>query len=115
MMHILKVSVLLILLAGCSTVAGLGLKALTGGGGPQLNVDAQIGKTNTKQIVGQQTNAGRDVVTSSVRADKVDTVVVNEGVKISWFTLSVIIGLIGWWLPTPRVIGQSIRRLLFRV
>ena len=107
-MNYLKVLVLVFLLASCSQVM-----KLLGGGGPQFNTNAQIGKTNTQQLVANQTNStistGKNsIVTKTdnkVATGSVDKIVVNEGIPVNLFLLAVLVGLIGWILPTPSNMG----------
>ena len=93
-------------------MAGTALKTLTDNG-PSVDVNAQVGKENTQQLVANQertsTNvtATRDAVVTTntqnnrVTADKVETVVVNE-IPV-WVVL---LALVGWLLPSPGEIGR---------
>lgn len=93
-------------LSSCSTIGGAILDTLTDGGGPQVN--AQIGKENTQQIVGNQTDVKGDLNRETVKADRVETVVINE-VPV-WVILLLVVG---WLLPTPTQIGSYIGGLLW--
>lgn len=112
-MNYLKVLVLVFLLTSCGP-----LGKLIGGGGPQFNTNAQIGKTNTQQAVANQTNStistGQNStvtkIDNKVATGSVDKVVVNEGIPVQWFLLLSLVALIGWILPTP----ESMVRKLFR-
>ena len=105
-MRIFIISLLLILLTSCSAgqIGKAVLGAATGGGGPSL--EGQIGKENTKQNVGVQVSAGRDVVTrkENVTADRVDKVTVNE--VPPWVILLLVLG---WLLPSPGEMGRKIQ------
>ena len=116
MLHALKVllvvSTMGMTVMSCSTLAPLALKAATGAVTDKgIEVDSQIGKTNTKQVVGQQVKSGRDTVTnkSNVRSDAVDSIVINE--TPFWL---IIVALIGWLAPSPREIARWVRNLFAR-
>jgi hypothetical protein len=117
-MRTLLISVLLLLLvAGCSAtdvLKGAASAALGGNNGPSL--EAQIGKTNTKKVVVQETTIGRDQVTTTetVKANKVETVVINNNVPMSYFVASLLFALIGWILPTPSELGSKTLNLFRR-
>ena len=103
------------LLTGCSTVASRVAKAVLGGGGPSL--EAQIGKENTKQIVGNQStvSAGRDQTntTQKVSAERVERVVINE--TPPWVVPSLVVfAVLGWMLPSPGEISRWFRNLFRR-
>jgi len=69
----------------------------------------QAGQENTQQVVAQQTEtkAGRDVVqsTGGVETQRVETITVTNDRIPPWVLL---LGLIGWLLPTPNSMGQSL-------
>ena len=93
-------------LASCS---GSGPLSLLTGGGPNVAANVQAGAENTQQVVAQQTEttAGRDVVqsTGGVETQRVETIEVTNDRIPPWVLL---LGLIGWLLPTPNNIGQSL-------
>ncbi|PCJ04126.1 MAG: hypothetical protein COB16_19505 [Rhodobacteraceae bacterium] len=113
-----------LVLAACGTPVGKLAGAM--GGGPNVAANVQAGRTNaqtvgaanfTDQRVSRsqarsiEQSAGR----TGVRSESVQTVVVNEGAK-PWLLL---LGLLGWLLPTPMQIGKAAAsgfgRLLSRV
>lgn len=100
-------SLIFLLLLSCSPtqIGKAALDAATGGN-DGISVEAQVGKENTKQIVGQQTTAGRDVVTKKVDAGKVETV--NQYETPVWMVLLLILG---WLLPSPAELGRMLKRL----
>lgn len=101
-----------LLMAGCSNLNPLGV--LTGGG-PNVAANTQAGKTNS-QTIGTSTVTEQKLVrpqaqkitqssdNNKVRADSVETVVVNE--IPAWVVLLLILG---WLLPSPNEIGRIIR------
>lgn len=112
---------ILLTVSGCSAVGGALVKeVIGGGGGPSLNVDAQVGKENTKQVVGQQER--RTVIAGDsstvtvterkekVAADTVETIVVNERTP-PWIWLLLVVG---WIAPSPNEIGRFLRGLVKR-
>ena len=105
MTRILSLLAFVLLLSSCSVAGDLTKDLLLGGDGPK--VEAQIGKENTKQIVGNQQTVGRDLNKETVKADRVETVVVNE--VPSWVILLLVLG---WLLPSPNEIGTWIARKL---
>jgi len=96
----------LLFLASCG---GSGPLSLLTGGGPNVAANVQAGQENKQQIVAQQTEtkAGRDVVqsTGSVETQRVETITVTNDRIPPWVLL---LGLIGWLLPTPNSMGQSL-------
>jgi hypothetical protein len=115
---------LLLALSGCSSLGGaavgLAKDAITGGGGPSLDVETQIGKTNTKQAVGQQKSqtvtAGDNATVTvvdrkeKVTAERVETIVVNERTP-PWIWILLVLG---WVLPSPNEIANKLRGLIKR-
>ncbi len=95
-------------LASCG---GSGPLSLLTGGGPNVAANVQAGAENTQQAVANQSavEAGRDVVTTKkqVEAARVETITVTNDRIPPWVLL---IGLIGWLLPTPSQMGESIGR-----
>lgn len=109
----------LVSLTGC----GGGPLSLLTGGGPNVLANTQAGKTNSQTIgttnnvaptVSLKPNSRVDSIdqstnTSRVKADNVETVVVNE-VPV-WVILLLILG---WLLPSPAEIGRMIVGLFKR-
>lgn len=77
------------------------------GGGP--NVNAQVGREVTQQVVGNQTrtDVGGDqtVTTNKVSTGEVEKVVVQE--VPPWVVLLLILG---WLLPSPNEIANKLTR-----
>jgi|TARA_R100001086_G_C11691812_1_gene218803 hypothetical protein len=104
----LRVLALCLLLSGCG-LSSLGL--LSGGGGPTVNSNAQIGKENRQAVVSYEeettTSAGRDVITTEVLKEvetgMVDKLNIQNVPPWVMFLL-----LLGWLLPTPTEIGRGI-------
>jgi len=102
--------VLTLLLSSCGLT---GLPFFSGGGGPTVNSNAQIGKENKQSVVTYEqeetTSAGRDVITTEVlkevEAGPVDTLKINNTNIPPWVLLVL---LLGWILPTPTQIGRAI-------
>ncbi|MCZ4366610.1 hypothetical protein [Sulfitobacter dubius] len=111
-------------LSGCSaTDIGKAALGAAVGGGPSVNANAQVGKTNSQTVgssrviemagpvarpenVGQlNQNTTQDASESQVKADRVETVVVNQ---IPMWLLAgmagvvVLFGVVGWLSPQPR-------------
>lgn len=104
--------------ASCSSINPLG--ALTGG--TNVAANTQIGRTNTQTLgttnnmdAGIRTEGSVETINQSVAsdnkvaADRVENVVVNE--IPPWVVLLL---LLGWVLPTPSQIAQSILNLFRR-
>lgn len=107
----MKPLIILLLLASCSTINPLSM--LSGGGGPTVNSNAQIGKENRQSVLSleqaEENYAGRDVIKTEV-IKEVETESV-ENLDITNTNISpwmVLLMLLGWLLPTPTQIGQSI-------
>lgn len=102
--------VLTLLLSSCGLT---GLPFFSGGSGPTVNSNAQIGKENKQSVVTYEqeetTSAGRDVITTEVLKDvetgPVDTLKINNTNIPAWVLLVL---LLGWLLPTPTQIGRAI-------
>lgn len=102
--------VLTLLLSSCGLT---GLPFFSGGGGPTVNSNAQIGKENKQSVVTYEqeetTSAGRDVITTEVLKEvetgSVDTLKINNTNIPAWVLLLL---LLGWLLPTPTQIGRAI-------
>lgn len=108
----MKYFVLLFLLSACSGLPSI-LNPLSGGGGPTVNSNAQIGKENRQSVLSleqaEEIYAGRDVVKTEV-IKEVETESV-ENLDITNTNISpwmILLMLLGWLLPTPTQIGQSI-------
>ena len=109
-MKLVTVLFLVFLLASCSNP----LKLLLGGG-PNIAANTQAGQTNN-QTLGTNSTVNQKLVrpqarkiiqtadTSRVKADKVETVVVNE---IPFWVLLLLV--LGWLLPSPSEIVRIVR------
>lgn len=100
---------LFLVLVGC----GGGPLSLLTGGGPNVAASTQIGKENTKQVVGNQTTteAGRDVIQQSnpIVAEQVKEVNIQQ--TPVWM---IVLLVLGWLLPSPNEIARWIRGLFKR-
>tara|TARA_R110001583_G_scaffold97076_3_gene241775 strand:+ start:1497 stop:1883 length:387 start_codon:yes stop_codon:yes gene_type:complete len=96
---------LILLLSGC----GLSLSSLnpfSGGSGPTVNSNAQIGAENRQAVVSveqtEEVTAGRDVVQTEivkeVEAGSVETLEIFNTNIPPWV---IILLILGWLLPTP--------------
>jgi len=105
--------VLTLLLSSCGLT---GLPFFSGGGGPTVNSNAQIGKENRQSVVSveQTTTAGRDVVqtTKEVETGTVENLDITNTNIPPWVILLLILG---WLLPTPTEIGRSIMDFILRL
>lgn len=72
-----------------------------------------MGKENTQQIVASQTKqeAGRDIVSKQVEAQSIEKLTITNQQIPAWL---LVVGLIGWILPTPYQIAQWILSLFKR-
>ena len=99
-------------LSGCGLA---GLPFFSGGGGPTVNSNAQIGKENRQAVATyeQETNtsAGRDVVqtTKEVEAGPVEKLLISNENIPPWVMLLLILG---WLLPTPTEMGRGLFQML---
>lgn len=115
----LRLLALLMVLSSLLSVTGCGsspLSLLTGGG-PNVAANVQAGKTN-QQTVGNSQVVEQKLVrpqadtikqsndTQRVKADEVQTVVVNEVPAWVIFLL-----LLGWMLPSPNEIARKVHSL----
>jgi len=105
---------LILLLSSCGLTS---LPFFGGGGGPQVNSNAQIGKENKQAVVTYEeektNNAGRDVITTEVLKE-VETGTV-EDLRISNTNIPVwvmLLLILGWLLPTPTQIGLGLYNLI---
>lgn len=93
--------------ASCSAIAPLGLL----GGGPNVAANTQIGRENNQGINTSFDNSVRPVAKPSGPVDTIDQSVNttnNTNVDKDLIFWLVIVGLIGWLLPTPTQIGVTI-------
>lgn len=79
------------------------------GGGTNVAANTQIGRENRQTAVSmeERVEAGRDVIQKEVEAGPVESLTVNNQDIPPWVLL---VALIGWLLPTPTQIGESIGR-----
>lgn len=111
----------IITIQGCSSL-GLIKAAMPGKSGTNVNANAQVGKENTQQVVGQQDNTkieGENVNVSqkendsSINTSKVDSLIQNNTNVPMWYLLLLVLG---WLLPSPQEIWNgfigSIERLI---
>lgn len=105
---------LILLLSSCGLTS---LPFFSGGGGPTVNSNAQIGKENRQAVITyeeeQSNNAGRDVITTEVLKE-VETGTV-EDLRISNTNIPVwvmLLLILGWLLPTPTQIGLGLYNLV---
>ncbi|MGR3813390.1 MAG: bacteriophage spanin2 family protein [Cognatishimia activa] len=121
MMRASKLAVIsLVFLTGCSSVATSIAKSAIGGG-PSASANVQAGKTNS-QTIGQTSvqeqrleNIQADTVTQSsddtqVKADKVERIIVNQGIHpLFWlaFVLAILVDSPRHW---PEQIRDGFRR-----
>jgi len=97
--------VLALLLSSC------GLTSLLPTGGTNVAANTQLGKENKQAVVTYEeeetNNAGRDIVTETkeVEAGPVEKLMINNQNIPPWVIMLL---LLGWLLPTPTQIGQSI-------
>lgn len=96
MRRVIPYLLILPLLTGCSALSAL-LPSF--GDGPSVNANAQVGKENTQQIVGSQTEAGGEAQVAD-QANRVEgTQIINEDLP-PWL-IGLLILLAGWAIPTP--------------
>jgi len=103
--------VVVIALSSCSPsdIASAALGAATGGG-PKVNANAQVGAENNQAItvgIADRVTGDKTTNNETVKADSVETVVVNE-IGFQYLLLL----LLGWILPTPSQMADNIRKLL---
>ena len=97
--------VLILLLSSC------GLSSFIPAGGTNVAANTQLGKENKQAVVTNEeetnNNAGRDIVTETkeVEAGPVERLDITNTNIPPWV---MILLLLGWLLPTPTQIGQSI-------
>jgi len=101
----MKWLVLALLLSSC------GLTSLLPTGGTNVAANTQLGKENKQAVVTYEeeetNNAGRDIITETkeVEAGPVEKLMINNQNIPPWVIMLL---LLGWLLPTPTQIGQSI-------
>jgi hypothetical protein len=109
--------VLTLLLSSCGLT---GLPFFSGGGGPTVNSNAQVGKENRQSVVSveqkEEVTAGRDVVqTEIIKEVETGTVenldIINTNIP-PWVILLLILG---WLLPTPTEIARSCTDFVLRL
>jgi hypothetical protein len=106
--------VLFFFLSSCGLTS---LPFFSGGGGPTVNSNAQIGKENKQAVVTYEeeetNNAGRDVIQTEVlkeiEAGPVEKLSISNQNIPPWVMLLL---LLGWLLPTPTEIGRSIANFI---
>ena len=88
---------------GCSMLGGTSL--LTSALKPDdgVSVDAQIGKENTQQVVGQQNET-----INEVGGDQNTITVMNQNIPV-WYIFLLILG---WMLPSPQEIWRGLKSLI---
>lgn len=109
--------VLFLFLSGCGLS---GLPFFSGGGGPTVNSNAQVGKENRQSAVSveqkEEVTAGRDVVQTEiikeVETGKVENLDITNTNIPPWVILLLILG---WLLPTPTEIARSITDFILRL
>jgi len=109
--------VLFLFLSGCGLS---GLPFFSGGGGPTVNSNAQLGKENRQSVVSveqkEEVTAGRDVVQTEivkeVETGKVENLDITNTNIPPWVILLLILG---WLLPTPTEIARSITDFILRL
>ena len=106
----MRAFLLILFLASCSP---LGVLSSLSGGPSATAIGTQLGKENTQQIVASQTKqeAGRDIVSKQVEAQTIEKVAITNQQIPAWL---LVVGLIGWILPTPYQIAQWILSLFKR-
>ena len=101
----MKWLVLVLLLSSC------GLTSLLPTGGTNVAANTQLGKENKQAVVTYEeeetNNAGRDIITETkeVEAGPVEKLMISNQNIPPWVIMLL---LLGWLLPTPTQIGQSI-------
>ena len=111
----------MLLLQGCAAL-GIAKAIMPGKSGTNVNANAQVGKENTQQVVGQQDNTkieGENVNVSqkendsSINTSKVDSLIQNNTNVPMWYLLLLVLG---WLLPSPQEIWNgfigSIERII---
>ncbi len=109
--------VLTLLLSSCGLTS---LPFFSGGGGPTVNSNAQVGKENRQSVVSveqkEEVTAGRDVVQTEiikeVETGKVENLDITNTNIPPWVILLLILG---WLLPTPTEIARSCTDFVLRL
>jgi len=110
-----RLSLLLLLLLACISIAGCskGPLSLLTGGGPNVAANVQAGKTNT-QTIGQTNNISPSVnIRPKARVDKVDQSN-NTTNNTEVDPLLIILLILGWLAPSPSEIGRGISKIFRR-
>ena len=116
MVRTLILSITLLILTSCGSLPLSALNPFQKG--PSLNANVLAGAENTQQLVAQQNqqDAGRDIITNEiakeVEAESVEEVQINNTNIPPWVILLL---LLGWLLPTPQQIGQSVGNFILRL
>lgn len=107
----MRLILLLLFLASCSPID---LLSGIGGGGPSATaIGTQLGKENTQQIVASQSKqeAGRDIVTKEIEAQKIEELTVTNQETPPWIIIALILG---WIFPSPNEIARWILSIFKR-
>ena len=106
-MRILSTILLITLISSCSQIPSF----LFGGGGPNVAANTQIGKENN-QGINIKTTTESALRPENVIEAPVDTINQNvtqtTNVDRSLIVWLVLIGLLGWLLPTPSQMGRAL-------
>lgn len=99
------------LLGSCSGISPLGL--LTGGGGPNVAANTQIGKENNQGVNTTIDKSVRPVAKPSAPVDTIDQSN-NTTNNTEIDPLLLILLVLGWLAPSPNEIGRGIASLFTR-
>lgn len=99
MYKLMMLIIVCVSLGACSPLTPIA-DAILPGNEPAVEVDTQIGKENTKQIVGVQ-----EEVTNSAQGD---IVTVNNASTPVWVWM---LAIIGWMAPSPSTIWKELKEL----
>lgn len=101
-------------LANCSPITKAAVGAALGGGGTDVNTNAQVGKENRQSFtLGRVEEIRGDKNERAVEAQQVETVNVTN-TDNDLILLLVAIAVIGWLLPSPNEIGRWLGSLFTR-
>jgi len=104
---------LILLLSSCGLT---GLPSFSGGGGPTVNSNAQIGKENRQAAVTfeEEITAGRDVVqtTKEIETGSVETLEIFNTNIPPWV---IVLLILGWLLPTPTEMARGFMNFVLRL
>jgi len=110
----------MLLLQGCAAL-GIAKAIIPSKSGTNVNANAQVGKENTQQVVGQQDNTkieGENVNVSqkendsSINTSKVDSLIQNNTNVPMWYLLLLVLG---WLLPSPQEIWAGLVNSIERI